>query len=198
MIFDPWLYIAFYSFIFETRPQWQLQCVVLKCSVNCCCSVAKWCLTLPLKLHGLQHVSLPCPSSSPRVCSNSYPLVGDAIQPSHPLSSPSLSAFNLSQHQGLFLWVSFSHEMAKVFSFSILPTNIQGWFLLGLTGLIYLLSKGLFRDSQKSSPAPRFKSINSLVLGLLPGPTPTSIHGYWKNHSCDYTQLCWQSDVSAF
>ena len=103
MIFDPWLYMALYSFIFETRPQWQLQCVALKCSVNCCCSVAKLCLTLTLKFHGLQHVRLPRPSSSPRVCSNSYPLVGDAIQPSHPLSSPSLSAFNLSQHEGLFL-----------------------------------------------------------------------------------------------
>ena len=115
----------------------------------------------------------------------------------HPLSSPFPCAFNLSQPQGLFLWVGFSHQMAKVFSFSILPMNIQGWFLLGLTGLISLLSKGLFRDSQKS-PAPQFKSISSSVLSLLHGPTPVSIHGYWKNHSCDYTQLCWQRDVSAF
>ena len=51
--------------------------------------------------------------------------VGDAIQPSHPLSSPSL-ALNLSQHQGLFQWVSSSHQVAKVlefFSFSIRPSN---------------------------------------------------------------------------
>ena len=51
--------------------------------------------------------------------------VGDAIQPSHPLSSPSPPAFNLSQHQGLFKWVSASHQVAKVlgFSFSICPSN---------------------------------------------------------------------------
>ena len=52
--------------------------------------------------HGLQHARLPCPSLSPRVCSNSCPSSSDAIQPSHPLSSPSPPAFNLSQHQGLF------------------------------------------------------------------------------------------------
>jgi len=51
--------------------------------------------------------------------------VGDAIQPSHPLLSPSLPTFNLSQHQGLFQWVSSSHQVAKVleFSFSISPSN---------------------------------------------------------------------------
>src|SRR5574337_174071 len=54
------------------------------------------------------------------------------------------------------------------------------------------------RDSQESSPAPQFKSINSSVLSLLYSPTLTSIHDYWKNHSLDYTDLCWQSNVSAF
>ena len=51
--------------------------------------------------------------------------VGDAIQPSHPLSSPSPPAFSLSQHQGLFKWVSSSHQVAKYrsFSFSISPSN---------------------------------------------------------------------------
>ena len=74
--------------------------------------------------------------------------VGDAIQPSHPLSFPFPSAFNLSQHQGLFKWVSSSHQVAKVLELqlevSVLPTNIQDWFPLGLTGLI-LRSKGLSR-----------------------------------------------------
>ena len=64
-----------------------------------------------------------------------------------------------------------------------------------LTGLIPLLSMGL---SQGSSPAPQFKSINSLVFSLLSGQALTSIHDYWKNHSFDYMDLCWQSDVSAF
>ena len=70
--------------------------------------------------------------------------VGDAIQPSYPLPSP--HALNLSQHQNLFQWVGFSHQLAKVlelqFQLSSLPMNIQGWFPLELTGLI-LLPKGL-------------------------------------------------------
>ena len=51
---------------------------------------------------------------------------------------------------------------------------------------------------KESSPAPQFKSINYLVLSLLYGLTVTSIHDYWEDHSFDYTDLCWQSDVSAF
>ena len=53
-------------------------------------------------------------------------------------------------------------------------------------------------DSQESFPAPQFKSINSLALRLLYGPTLTSIHDHWKNHSFDYTNVCQQSDISAF
>ena len=67
---------------------------------------------------------------------------------SHPLSSPSPPAFNLSQHQGLFQWISFSHQVTKLWSFSSslsLPMDIQDWFPLGLTGWISLLSKGLSR-----------------------------------------------------
>ena len=73
--------------------------------------------------------------------------IGDAIQPSHPLSSPSLPTFNLPQHQGLFQWVSSSHQVAKVMEVSastlVLPMNIQDWFPLGWTGWISLLFKGL-------------------------------------------------------
>ena len=75
--------------------------------------------------------------------------VGDAIEPSHPLSSPASPTFNLSQHQDLFKWVSSSHQVAKVLrvsaSASVLPTNIQDWFPLGWTGWISLQSKGLSR-----------------------------------------------------
>ena len=53
-------------------------------------------------------------------------------------------------------------------------------------------------DSQVSSPAPQFENINSSVLSLLYGATLTSIHDYCKNHSFDYMDLCWPSDVSAF
>ena len=68
--------------------------------------------------------------------------VGDAIQPSHPLSSLSPSAFNLSQQQGLFKWVSSSHQVAKVLEFQLqhqsFPVNIQDWFPLGWTCWISL------------------------------------------------------------
>ena len=75
--------------------------------------------------------------------------VGDAIQPSHLLSSPSPPAFNLSQYQGLFKWVSFfasgGQSIGVSISASVLPMNIQGWFPLGWTGWISLQSKGLSR-----------------------------------------------------
>ena len=75
--------------------------------------------------------------------------VGDAIQPSYPLSSPSSPALNLSQHQSLFQWVSSSHQVAKVLgvsaSTSVLPMNTQDWSPLGWTGWISLQSKGLSR-----------------------------------------------------
>ena len=95
---------------------------------------------------GLQHTRLPCPSPSPRVCQVHVHWVSDVIQPSHPLSPPSPSASNLSQHQ------DFSDESAVGIrgqsigvsaSASVLPNSIQGWFLLRLTGLISLQSKGL-------------------------------------------------------
>jgi len=76
--------------------------------------------------------------------------VGNAIQPSHPLLSPSSpSALTLFQHQGLFQWVSSSHQVAKVLELqlqaSVLPMNIQDQIPLGLTALISLQSKGLSR-----------------------------------------------------
>ena len=72
--------------------------------------------------------------------------VSDAIQPSHPLSSPSPPAFNLSQHHSFpvsQLFISGGQSIGA--SASVLPMNIQDWFPLGLTGLISLKSKGLLR-----------------------------------------------------
>ena len=93
--------------------------------------------------------------------------VGDAIQPSHPLSSPSPPAFNLSHHQGLFKWVSSLHQVAKVLEFQLQHQSFQ-WILR--TDFLYVeLVRSLcsLRDSQKSSPTPQFKSINSSVLSFL-------------------------------
>ena len=74
--------------------------------------------------------------------------VGDAIQPSHPLSSPSPPTFNLSQHQGLFKWVVFAsggQSIGVSASASVLPVNIQDWFPFGWTGWISLQFKGSSR-----------------------------------------------------
>ena len=76
--------------------------------------------------------------------------VSDAIQPSHPLLSPSPPAPNPSQHQSLFQWVNSSHEVAKILVFHsalalFLPKNTQDWSPLEWTGWISLHSKGLSR-----------------------------------------------------
>ena len=74
--------------------------------------------------HESQHARPPCPSTTPGVHSDSCPSVSDAIQPSHPLSSPS-SAPNPSQHQSLFQWVNSSNEVAKLLDiiFRISPSE---------------------------------------------------------------------------
>ena len=84
-----------------------------------------------LQPHGLQHTRPPCPSPTPRVYSNSCPLSQWCHPTTHPLSSPSPTAFNLSQHQGLYKWVSSSYQVAKYwsFSFSISPFNEYSWFI---------------------------------------------------------------------
>ena len=90
-----------------------------------------------------------CASPTPAVCSDS----GPSSWWCHPAISSAVvsfsSPFNLSQHQGLFQWIGSSHKTAQSIgasaSASALPMNIQGWFCLGLTGLISLQSKGLSR-----------------------------------------------------
>ena len=109
-------------------------------------SVAQSCRTLQHR--GLQHARPPCPS--PAVTQTHVHWVSDAIQPSHPLSSPSLPSFNLFQHQGLFQCISSLHQVAKVLEFqlqhpSVLQMNVQDWFPLGWPGWISLQSKGLSR-----------------------------------------------------
>ena len=111
-------------------------------SVESCCSVTQSCPTLCdpmdcsmpgfLVFHHLPELA------QTHVC-----WVSDAIQPSHPLSSLSPPAFNLSQHQGFFLMSHLftSGGQSIGTSVSVLPMNIQDWFPLGSTGLISLQSK---------------------------------------------------------
>ena len=98
-------------------------------------------------------------------------LVGEAIQPSHPLSSPFPPAPNLSQHQGLFQWVSSSHQMARVLQFQLYNPPFQWIFRVDFLQDWLVWSPCSPRDSQESSPTPQFKSINSSVLSFLYGPT---------------------------
>ena len=154
----------------------------------------------------------------PEIAQTRVHWVGDAIQPYHPLSSPSLPAFNLPQHQVFssesvlrIRWTNywsfsillpsifpqirvFSNESALHirwpkfwrFSFSMSPSN-------GYSGLVSFRTDWSDppcspRNSQESSPAQQFESINSSALSLLYGPTLTSVHDYWKNHSFDYVE----------
>ena len=94
-----------------------------------CCqfsSVAQSCPTL--RPHGLRHSRPPCPSPTPGAYSNSSLSSHDATQPSHPLSSPSPPAFSLSQHQGLFKWVSSSHQVAEVLELQLQHQSFQWLF----------------------------------------------------------------------
>ena len=109
--------------------------------------------------------------------------VSDAMQPSHPLSSPSPPAPSPSQHQTLFQWVNLHMRWPKYWSFSILKHSLQR------NPRADLLQNGLVgsscspRDSQESSPTPQFKSIDSSALSLLHSPTLRT----WplENHSLD-------------
>ena len=149
-----------------------------------------------LRPHGLQHARLPCPSPSPRVVQTHVHWLSDAIQPSYPLPTSSPFVFSLSQHQGLFQWVSSSYQIDKILE---LQHQLFQWtlgvdFLSDWLGWVPCSP----RDSWESSPAPTFNSINSLLPSLLYGPTVTSINDCSKNHSFDCMDLCWQSDVFAF
>ena len=102
-----------------------------------------------LQLHGLQHARFPCPSATPRACSNSCPLsrwchptISSSVIPfsSCLQSFPALGSFSVSQ-----LFTSGGQSIEVSASTSVLPVNIQDWFPSGLTSLISLQSKGLSR-----------------------------------------------------
>ena len=117
-------------------------------SFHCCCSVPQLCPTLcdPMDC---STPGFPVLNHLPELARTHVHWDGDTIQPSLPLFSPSPLAFNLSQHQRSFpmgkLFVSGGRSIGVSASASVLPMNIQGWFPLGLIGLISLQSKGLSR-----------------------------------------------------
>ena len=149
-----------------------------------------------LQLHGQQHIRLPCPSPSPGVCSNSSSLSQWYHPTIYPVSFPSPPAFNLSQHQGLFQSVGSSHQVAKLWELQLQHQSFQ--LIFSVDFLYDWLVWSPCRYSQVSSLALQFENINFSVLSLLYGLTFTSVHDYWKNHSLEYMDLYWQSNVSAF
>ena len=163
--------------------------VVVHCSI----------VSYSLRPRGLQHPRLPCPSPSPRVCSNSCPLSQwchfNHLTLCHPLvllSSvfPSIRVFSSE------LALCIRGPKYWSFNFSISPSNEylrlisfrMDWFdLLAVQGTL----KSLLQHHIS-------KASISLVLSLLYSPTLTPIHDSWKNHSFDYYNLCWQNNASAF
>ena len=145
---------------------------------------------------GLQHPRLPCPSPTPRACSTHVHLIGDAIQPSHPLLSPSPPAFNLSQHQGLSNESALCIRWPKCwsFSFSISPSNeYSGLISLRMDWLDLLAVQGTLKSilhyhSSKASILQR----SAFFMVQFSHPYMTT------GKTIALTRLCWQSNVSVF
>ena len=148
--------------------------------------------------HESQNVRPPCPSPTLGVYSNlclsnrwCHSAVSSSVIPfsSSPQSLPASGSFPVSQ-----LFPSDGRSIGVSASASVLPMNTQDWSPLEwMIGSLWSP-----RNSQESSSTPQFKSINSSALSFLHSPTLTSIRDHWKNHSLDWTDLCWQSNVSAF
>ena len=147
-------------------------------------SVAQSCPTLCNPMN-CSTPGLPVHHQLPEFTQTHVHQVSDAIQSSHPLSSPSPPAPNPSQHQGLFHWVHSSHRVAKGLELQLQYQSFQWIVRTDFLEDWLAGSPCCPRDSQESSPTPQFKSINSSALSFLYSPTLTSIHDYWKNHSFD-------------
>ena len=175
----------------DAQHHWSFSSVHFSCSVMSD-SATPWITALQASLSITNSRSLLKLMPSNQWC---HPAISSSVIPfSCPQSLLASGSFPMSQ---LFAWGGQSIGVSA--SASLFPMNTQDWSPLGWTGWISLQSKGLSRVfSNTTSPTPQFKSINSSVLSFLHSPMLTSIHDHWKNHSLDQTDLCWQSNVSAF
>ena len=181
------LIIYFRSFTFKPRPSFPGACFLKQMYVYLhmheFSSITQSCPTLwP---HGLQHARPPCPSPTPRVYSNSCPLIRWChltISFSVIPFSSHLQSFPASRS---FQWVSSLHQVAKVLEFQLQHQSFQWIFRTDLLQDGLVGSPCSPRDSRESSPTPQFKNINSSVLSFLCNSTLTPIHDYWKHHSFD-------------
>ena len=166
--------------------------------INCCCSITQSCPTFwnPMDC---STPGFPALHSLTEFAQTHVHWVGDAIQSSYPLSSPSPPAFNLSfPPSGPFLmsqlFTSGGHSIVTSASASVLPMNVKGWFPLGLTGLTSLLSKGLSRIFSSTTVWKH----QFFGTQLFYCPALTSVHDNWIKHSFDYMNICRQINVSGF
>ena len=143
--------------------------------------------------HGLQHPMPPCPSLTPRACSNSCPLswwchptISSSVDPLSSCPQPFPASGFFSNESVLRIrWPKYWS-----FSYSISPSNEHsGLISFRMDWFDLLVVQGTL---QESSLIPQFKTINSSALSFLYGPTLTSIRDYWKNHRFDYLWNYWK------
>ena len=175
-----------------TRERKQIGIYFLLCSIKSLSHV--W----PSQPHESQQARPPCPSPTPKVYSNSCPLsqwchpaISSSVVPfsSCPQSFPASGSFPVSW---CFTWRGQSIGVSA--SASVSQMNTQDWSPLGWTGWISLQSKRLSRVFSNTT----VQNHQFFVLSFFHSPTLTSIHDHWKSHNLDSTDLCWQSNVSAF
>ena len=149
-----------------------------------CCSVAQSCLALwdPMDC---STPGLPDPHHLLKFAQVHVRWIGDAMQPSHPLTPSFPSALNLSQHNGLFQWVGCSHQVAKILELQLQHQSFQWVFRVDFLKIDWCDSLAV-------------QGTNYLALCLLYDLALTTVHDHWEDHSLDYMDLCRQSDVSAF
>ena len=164
---------------------------------HCCCSVAKSCLTF----------------CDPMDCNPpGFPVLHYLLEFAQTHARWAVMSLQLYHLCHLFLLLLtifpsirvFSNESAinfrwpKYWSFSFSVSPSREYSGLISFRIHWFWSLCCPRDSQESSSASQCENINSLLLSLLYGPTPTSVRDHWKNHSFEYMNFYWQSNVSAF
>ena len=162
-------------------------------SCYCCCSVTKSCLALCDPMNCSQvSLSFTVFRSLLKLMSIESVMPFNHLILCHPLLLPSIfpiiKVFS-NEYPLCIRWPKYWSFSFQLFQWIFKTNFFQDWLVW---------SPCSPRDSQESSLTPQFKRINSWVLSLLYGPTLTSVHDYWKNHSLANTDLYWQSYISAF
>ena len=142
---------------------------------ECGCYVTKLCLTLCDPMN-CSMPGLPVHNQLPEFTQTHVHWAGNAIQPSRLLSSPSLPAFNLSQHQGLFKWVSSTHQVAKVLKFQLQHQSLQWILRTDFLRMDWLDSQGTLKSLlQNHSSKASILQCSAFFIVLLSHPYITTL-----------------------